>query len=204
MKRNVCGIFIGSCWALTLLAACNGRSTGETARWNDLISTFSMEEEEVCYTLPTDVSSWAIAGEENLPPAMAFFGIDREEEVCVGIFRPDAPRNGVASSRGYSLCEVYEMVREISSPQSGQKTVDEKLESIPLHDSGKKSWYFSHLRRIVDSSLPSDTFTINYSGYLFDGKTRPLGIVVISSVDPSDSIGRRILDKYVTGLDCMR
>lgn len=195
--------FIIKIFALLLipfLFGCGHKSEMPSGIWDEGTASFCIEEEGIEYTLPTDISNWAIADQTSTPVQIMFWGIDTSSETCIGIFNPDPPLNGTKSVSGYTEAELDIQIRNIASPQPGQVIFDEKVEKSDKEGEEGKRTIFHLSRKLLDKSMPGDTIPIHYTGYFFNGKNRPYGWVMITGFDPTDSIGALQFQLYASGL----
>lgn len=186
---------------LTLaFTGCTKRSDSGSGVWNSETSTFSIENEKLNYTLPTDASYWAIAEKKNLPSDMLFFGVDSSEGIGVGIFRVN--QNIYQSQKAEDLtdADIEVILKQLSNPYQGQTVAYEKIDKNRCELAGNTGWNFIVEHKILDSAVSHDIIPVFYSGYIFDGIINPYGLVVISNINPNDSIGRNQLMKYTSGL----
>lgn len=179
---------------------CTKRSDSGSGVWNSETSTFSIENEKLNYTLPTDASYWAIAEKKNLPSDMLFFGVDSSEGIGVGIFRVN--QNIYQSQKAEDLtdADIEVILKQLSNPYQGQTVAYEKIDKNRCELAGNTGWNFIVEHKILDSAVSHDIIPVFYSGYIFDGIINPYGLVVISNINPNDSIGRNQLMKYTSGL----
>lgn len=187
---------------LTLaFTGCSKRSESGSGVWNSENSTFSIENEKLSYTLPTDASYWAIADIKTLPPNMLFFAIDSSEGIGVGLFRPDLELAQTKKAVDFTDQEVNAILKQLSSPHQDQTVIYEKIDKSKCILRDKESWSFIIEHKILDKAISQDSVPVFYSGYIFDGVKNPYGIVIISNVDSADSICQIQMKKYTSALN---
>lgn len=200
MIRIVYSLMTVALILMFVVTGCTNRSDSRSGVWNSETSTFTTEDEKLCYILPTDVSLWAIADAKNLPSDMLFFGVDSSEGVALGIFRPVVSAMVSEKGKSFSDNNIEEILRQLSNPQHGQTVVYEQIDKSRSIFDENDAWSFTIEHKILDNTSSLDTVTVYYSGYIFDGLNHPYGIVLISNINPNDSIGRNQLMKYTSGL----
>lgn len=183
---------------LGILYSCADRSTSRSGEWNEQNSIFTIAD-NLSYSLPTDISLWAIADKDVLPSNMLFFGIDKSEDICVGIFRPAAEGFQTKRVVDYSEDDVDSAVRQLSNPDQNQTVIYENIDKRNTYIDGAYAWHYILEHKIVNKLGP-DTIPIFYSGYIFDGHESPFGLVIISNLNPKDSIGQIQFAKYASAL----
>lgn len=184
---------------LLMLSSCSEISESNRGVWDQQAATFSIEEESISYTLPTDISSWAVAGQESMPSNMFFFGIDKDEGICIGIFSPDLKDNKSKKVADYSDVDIDVIARQLSNPDKTQTVHNEKIIKNKETFCDKEVWHYV-VEYGLNDEASSDIITVYYSGYIFDGLKNPYGIVMISDKNPTDSIGQLLFKKYISPL----
>lgn len=179
---------------------CTKRSDSGSGVWNSDTSTFSIENEKLNYTLPTDASFWAIADKKNLPSDMLFFGVDSSEGIGIGIFRANQNIKQSKKAEDLTDTDIEVILKQLSNPHQGQTVAYEKIDKNRCAIEGKDGWNFTVEHKILDSTVSHDTIPVFYSGYIFDGIINPYGLVVISNINPSDSAGQIMMTTYTSGL----
>lgn len=185
---------------MTVVTACTDHSNSGSGVWNNDISTFLMDDDKLSYTLPTDLSFWAIADSENLPPNMLFFGVDSSEGIGVGIFRPELKMIQRKTAKEYTDYEIDVILRELSNSNQDEKVVYKKIDKNRSKLNGKDSWSYTVEHKLLDKTVSNDTVHVFYSGYVFDGLKNTYGFVMISNINPSDSNGQIQQSVYLSGL----
>lgn len=183
-----------------VVTSCRNRSDLASGEWNSKNSTFYVEDEYFNYILPTDISYWVIADKENLPPNMLFFGVDSSEGIGIGIFKPDLSRSQSKKVLELTNVELDVILTQLSIPDQGQTIVYENIDKSRCGLEGKDAWRFMIEHKIIDRTASNDTLPVYYSGYIFDALNNAYGIVLISNINQNDSIGRKQLKKYLSGL----
>lgn len=186
-----------------LLASCELSTTRshESGVWDDTTSTFYIEDETIYYTLPTDKSYWAIADKESLPLNMLFFGIEKNDGICIGIFRPDLHLTESKKSRDFSEKEIDVILRQMIKSVPSQDVICKEIIKKKDRFGGQDAWSFSIEQQVISKEVSFDTIPIFYSGYIFDGLEHSYGFVLISDCNPIDSIGTVQKKRYLETLD---
>lgn len=174
------------------------RHEAPLGHWDDETATFAIPEEKISYTLPTDKSFWGIAVEESLPESMLFFGLDTQTQTCIGVFKAAPPAIGLLKAKYYTDKELETMIWDVAKPNVEQTIVSENLEKERTIFLDSEAWAYRLCREVIAPASTDDTIAVYYSGYVFDAKKNPFGIVVISADNPLDSIG--IQNKYTKAL----
>lgn len=186
-----------------MLYACGTNSKSYPDPWNEASQTYTIFDEELKYTIPTNVDNWIIADPKNYPDNMSFFGIDSENSTCVSIIKPPAPQSGVLM--GYTPLEITEILNDITKQTGGGEIISSNQDFKPSIYMKSDAWKFNvnismvvPLRENIES--PQDTMSIVFSGYIFEGKNNPCVIVITTPCEIIDSLGSDILTPYLEAL----
>ena len=193
MMKKVCLIFTIALLASSLiLCSCNGYKK-EQSKWNEKTGTYSIPSNGLKYKTPTEVSSWQIADSKQLPPSIAFVGIDRIADVCVSIISPIPAAGGQHKAQDYTHKELKNIVNILVTQD---KSVSCEYDIIVIRQSqfqNNFAWKFSTSVRVSNQETID---TISFAGYVFQGKDSPVVISVTSAGQPNS----QILAKYTSGL----
>lgn len=147
-----------------------------------LIPSANME-----YVIPTDISRWAVAPSKSLPEGMLFFGVDTENSVCVGIFKPEKPLKSPHKTFDYSHIEFIGILQTVCKSDSSLNILSEEYHTNDTIFSSASAKEFRVHKEVSSPDSPNDTISMYYNGFVFDKGDSPYGIVVISGEEPNDS-----------------
>lgn len=198
MKHNLLLFLV-----VPMLYACGTNSKSHPDPWDEASQTYTIFDEELKYTIPTNVDNWIIANPKNYPENMSFFGVDSEHNTCVSIVKPSAPKSGVLM--GYTPLEITEILNDITKQTGGGEIIASNQDFKPSIYMGANAWNFNaNISMTVPSSenidAPQDTIGIVFSGYIFEGKNNPCAIVITTQGEIVDSLGNNFLTTYLEAL----
>lgn len=180
-------------------SSCSRNLDSTRGVWDQQTATFSIEEDKITYSLPSEISSWAIANQESIPSNMYFFGIDKAEGICIGIFSPDINNKLLKKVADYTDVDIDVIARQLTNTDNEQRIHYENIVRKKENFGDMEVWCYVVGCGLYDKST-SDTINVFYSGYIFDGLNKPYGIVMISDQNPTDSIGKTLFRKYTSTL----
>ncbi len=184
---------------LYTLVFCTNNSTSKKGVWNDLTSSFTIEDEKISYTLPSEPSSWVVAQQETMPTNMLFFSIEKNDGICIGIFDTGPKFEHIKGIEEFSEKDIEVVVRQLASADDKQLVLSEDIQKEREKFEGQEVWQYLLARKVKDYAMP-DTISIYYSGFLFNGIKQPYGFVMISGFNPTDSIGKIQFQRYTSTL----
>lgn len=184
---------------LTVCVSCSG-SQNNNIEYQEENNSFIIPSENLEYVVPTDISQWAVAAPEVLPDGIIFFGVDRENEICVGIFKHQISFRSTYGVNDISDAECKELLKSVCESDASLDVLSEDVLLADTTYSSMAAKRFLVSKNVVSRDNINDTISVYYNGYLFDNIGKTYGIVVISEDNPFKYSGCNNTKVYLDAL----